>query len=118
MVAIDTACKSSEDGINRCSEKYWREENEGGILSQAKKQSDMSLGRNTILFSLGLQIYLFCFYMRIAGTFHRDFKKNPANSAIIGNFPLQRYMMLLFAACTCVGIRNTYRIVEYAMGKV
>jgi hypothetical protein len=90
----------------------------GGMLSQAKEQSDIDMGNNIILFGLGLQIYIFAFFVKIAGSFHRDLLSHPTIESLEGNFPWKRYMILLYVACACVGIRNTYRIVEYAMGKV
>lgn len=89
-----------------------------GILAQAKKQSDMKMGNNVILVGLGLQIYIFCFFVKIGVSFHRDLQKRPTTAALGGEFPWQRYMVRLYVACACVGIRNTYRVVEYAMGKV
>ncbi|GME61300.1 RTA1-domain-containing protein [Neofusicoccum parvum] len=88
-----------------------------GILAQAKKQSAMKLGNNVILVGLGLQIYIFCFFVKIAMSFHRDLLKHPTASALNEKFPWQRYMVLLYVACACVGVRNTYRVVEYAMGR-
>ncbi|KAF2678331.1 RTA1-domain-containing protein [Lentithecium fluviatile CBS 122367] len=89
----------------------------GGILSQAREQSAMNFGKNTILVGLGLQIYIFCFFVKIAARFHRDMQRHPTDSALSGKFPWRRYMVLLYVACACIGIRNTYRVVEYAMGK-
>ncbi|KAF2016706.1 RTA1 like protein, partial [Aaosphaeria arxii CBS 175.79] len=89
----------------------------GGILSQAKSQSAMNFGRTTILVGLGLQIYIFCFFVRIAVSFHGDLRAYPTTASKNGTFPWQRYMMLLYVACACVGVRNTYRVAEYAMGK-
>ncbi|KAF4546217.1 uncharacterized protein LTHEOB_4214 [Lasiodiplodia theobromae] len=89
-----------------------------GMLAQAKKQSDMKMGNTVILVGLGLQIYIFCFFVKIGVSFHRDLQKTPTTAAMDGEFPWERYMVLLYVACACVGIRNTYRVVEYAMGKV
>jgi hypothetical protein len=90
----------------------------GGMLSQAKTQSAINFGNNIVLFGLVVQIYVFCFFVKIAVSFHRDMAHYPNLEAKSRGFKWRRYFWLLYAACACVGVRNTYRVVEYAMGKV
>ncbi|OAL51125.1 RTA1-domain-containing protein [Pyrenochaeta sp. DS3sAY3a] len=89
----------------------------GGMLTQAKSQDNVKFGNGIILFGLALQIYIFCFFVRIAGTFHRDIARYGGNQKTLPKTSWRRYFISLYVACACMGIRNVYRIVEYATGE-
>ena len=88
------------------------------MLAQAKTKGAVKLGNVIILVGLAVQIYIFCFFVKIAASFHRDLLKQPGLIRQCKEFAWKRYFVLLYVACACVGVRNTYRVVEYAMGKV
>lgn len=90
----------------------------GGMLTQAKTQSAVNFGNNIVLIGLVVQVYIFCFFSKIAVSFHCEMAKYPSLGVTSGDFEWRRYFWCLYAACACVGIRNLYRVVEYAIGKV
>lgn len=90
----------------------------GGMLSQAKTQGAVDFGNTVVLVGLAVQIYVFAFFVKIAVSFQRDLRRHPGVLEQCVGFKWQRYFGCLHVICACMGVRNIYRIIEYAMGKV
>lgn len=89
-----------------------------GMLVQAKDKDGVQRGENIILGGLILQILIFGFFVVVAGIWHRRLEVYQTSVSAAGEIPWQRYIRLLYAASACITIRNTCRVVEYAMGRV
>lgn len=85
----------------------------GGMLVQADSQDSVRRGENIILGGLILQILIFMFFVMVAGTWHRRLEQKSTVAASEINW--RKYIHLLYAFIT---IRNTCRVVEYALGQV
>jgi hypothetical protein len=90
------------------------------MLVQAKDQDGVQMGENIILGGLILQILVFMVFVVVAGTWHRRLEAYQMSRGVAraGDLPWQRYITLLYAASACIAIRNTCRVIEYAMGRV
>ncbi|KAB2573842.1 putative membrane protein [Lasiodiplodia theobromae] len=89
----------------------------GGLLANAKKQSDVDLGEHVILGGLILQILIFGFFVVVAGVFHSRLRQKPTVEAADPGLPWERYMILLYTASGCITVRNVCRVVEYGLGR-
>ena len=89
-----------------------------GMLVQAKDQDAVKRGENIILGGLMLQILVFGFFVVVAGVWHHRLEAYTIASTRVSEIPWQRYIRLLYAASACITVRNTCRVVEYAMGRV
>lgn len=89
-----------------------------GMLVQAKDDNGVKRGENIILGGLILQILIFGFFVVVAGVWQRRLEAYGGASGLAAEVPWQRYIRLLYAASACITIRNTCRVVEYAMGRV
>ena len=91
-----------------------------GMLVKANDDSDVKLGEDVILAGLILQILIFLFFVAVAGVWHRRLEAYQMTSGIgrAGEIPWQKYIRLLYAASACITVRNTCRVIEYAMGRV
>jgi hypothetical protein len=89
-----------------------------GMLTQAKDNAGVKRGENIILAGLILQILIFGFFVVVAGIWQRRLEAHGGSVGIAAEIPWQRYIRLLYAASACITIRNTCRVVEYAMGRV
>ncbi len=87
-----------------------------GMLVQAKDRDGVKMGENIILGGLVLQIFIFLFFVIVAGTWHRRLATRP--TAASADIPWQKMVRFLYAASAFITIRNMCRVVEYAMGKV
>lgn len=88
------------------------------MLVQAKDQDGVKRGENIILGGLILQILVFRFFVVVAGVWHRRLEVYTMASTRASEIPWLRYIRLLYAASACITIRNTCRVVEYAMGRL
>jgi hypothetical protein len=88
----------------------------GGMLVQAKSKSDVQRGENIILGGLILQIIIFGFFVVVASIWHKRLSKY--GTAASAQINWKKYLMFLYGASALVMIRNTCRVIEYAMGKV
>jgi hypothetical protein len=88
----------------------------GGMLVQAKSKSDVQRGENIILGGLILQIIIFAFFVVVASIWHKRLSKN--GTAASTQISWKKYISFLYGASALVMIRNTCRVIEYAMGKV
>ena len=86
------------------------------MLVQAKDDDAVKMGENIILGGLILQILIFGFFVVVAGTWHGRLSARPAARA--AEIPWLKYIRLLYAASALITIRNTCRVVEYALGRV
>ncbi|KAF2011190.1 hypothetical protein BU24DRAFT_355980 [Aaosphaeria arxii CBS 175.79] len=89
-----------------------------GMLVQAKDKDGVKRGENIILGGLILQILIFGFFIVVAGTWQRRFDAYESSSGRNAEINWRKYIRMLYAASACITIRNTCRVVEYAMGKV
>ena len=91
-----------------------------GMLVKAKDEDGVQLGENIVLGGLVLQIVVFMVFVVVAGTWHRRLQayQMSRGATIAGEVPWQRYITLLYTASACITIRNTCRVIEYAMGRV
>jgi len=88
----------------------------GGMLVKAKTASEVSTGENIILGGLILQILIFAFFVVVASIWHKRLSKfGTAASVQIG---WKKYIVFLYGASALIMIRNTCRVIEYALGKV
>lgn len=87
-----------------------------GMLVQADDQDAVKRGENVILGGLILQILVFGFFVVVTGVWHRRLGDRPTVAA--NEVPWKKYIWLLYAASACITIRNTCRVVEYALGRV
>jgi hypothetical protein len=87
-----------------------------GMLVQAKDQDGVKKGENIILGGLILQILIFGFFVVVAGIWHRRLEARPTPAS--SDISWQKMVRFLYAASIFITIRNSCRVVEYAMGKV
>jgi hypothetical protein len=87
-----------------------------GMLVKANDKDGVKRGENIILGGLILQILIFGFFVIVTGTWHRKLKAQP--TAASSEIPWIKYIRLLYAASVFITIRNSCRVIEYAMGKV
>jgi hypothetical protein len=87
-----------------------------GMLVQASNKSGIKRGENIILGGLILQILIFGFFIVAAGVWQRRLEGQPTVASTEINWA--KYIWLLYAASACITIRNTCRVIEYAMGRV
>lgn len=88
----------------------------GGMLVQAESKTDVQRGENIILGGLILQIIIFGFFVVVASIWHKRLSKY--GTAASAQICWKKYIMFLYGASALVMIRNTCRVIEYAMGKV
>jgi hypothetical protein len=86
------------------------------MLVQAKSKSDVQRGENIILGGLILQIIIFGFFVVVASIWHKRLSKY--GTAASAQISWKKYITFLYGASALVMIRNTCRVIEYAMGKV
>ena len=86
------------------------------MLVKAEDQDGVKRGENIILGGLILQILIFGFFVVVTGTWHRRLEARPTASS--ADIPWQKMVRFLYAASIFITIRNSCRVVEYAMGKV
>jgi hypothetical protein len=86
------------------------------MLVSASDQDGFKRGENIILGGLILQIFIFGFFVVIAGIWHRRLDARP--TAKSAELPWKKYIWFLYAASVCITIRNVCRVIEYAMGQV
>ncbi|KAF2466257.1 RTA1 like protein [Lindgomyces ingoldianus] len=87
----------------------------GGILAKAKNQDDVDLGQHIILGGLILQIFIFGFFIGVAGNWHQ--RMNAHETVEAREIPWRKYTALLYAASVCITTRNICRVVEYGLGR-
>lgn len=88
------------------------------MLVQADDQDAVKRGENIILGGLILQILIFGFFIVVAGIWQRRLEAYQSSAAAATEIQWKKYIRLLYAASACITIRNTCRVIEYAMGKV
>lgn len=88
----------------------------GGMLTQAKSQSDVNLGQNIILGGLIFQILMFGLFVVVAGVYHGRVRSKPTLAARSQSIPWERYFFILYIVSVLITIRNGFRVAEYAMG--
>ncbi|KAF2683848.1 RTA1 like protein [Lentithecium fluviatile CBS 122367] len=86
-----------------------------GMLVQAKTQKAVQRGEYIILGGLILQIGIFMIFVIVAGTWHRKLDRRPTAASSEINW--HKYITLLYGASALITIRNTCRVVEYALGR-
>ena len=86
-----------------------------GLLASAKDQDGFKMGENIILGGLMLQIFIFAFFVVIAGVWHVRLARQP--TAASADIPWQKLMFVLYLSSTCITLRNVARVIEYAMGQ-
>ncbi|KAH7355472.1 RTA1 like protein-domain-containing protein [Pyrenochaeta sp. MPI-SDFR-AT-0127] len=92
-----------------------------GMLVQAKSKEDVKRGESIILGGLIVQILTFGFFVVVAGVWQcrlGSYQKNAPGATAANEINWRRYIKLLYAASACITVRNSCRVVEYAMGKV
>jgi hypothetical protein len=87
-----------------------------GMLVRADSPDAVKRGENIILGGLILQILIFGFFVVVAATWHRRLDERPTAAA--AELHWRKYVRLLYAASALITIRNTCRVVEYALGRV
>lgn len=88
------------------------------MLSQAGSAGAVKIGNAVVITGLAVQMYVFCFFVRVAESFFREMRARPLAVARCRVVRWKGWEALLYVACACLGVRNAYRLVEYAMGKV
>lgn len=89
----------------------------GGLLSTAKKQSDITLGDNVILGGLVLQVVIFLFFIVTAVIWHVRMKSHMAASGQITGFSWEKSLYNLYIVSVLITVRNAMRCGEYAGGQ-
>jgi hypothetical protein len=87
-----------------------------GMLVKADTEDGVQRGEYIILGGLILQIAIFMFFVITAGTWHRRLEQRP--TAASSEISWKKYTHILYAASALITIRNTCRVVEYALGRV
>ena len=87
-----------------------------GMLVKAENEDDVQMGEYIILGGLILQILIFMFFVITAGTWHTRLERRPTVASSEINW--KKYIYLLYAASVLITIRNSCRVIEYALGRV
>jgi hypothetical protein len=87
-----------------------------GMLVKADSEDGVQRGENIILGGLILQILIFMFFVVTAGTWHKRLEQAPTAASREVNW--KKYIYVLYAASALITMRNTCRVVEYALGRV
>ncbi|CAH0047799.1 unnamed protein product [Clonostachys solani] len=88
----------------------------GGMLANAKTQSDMSMGENIIMGGLFIQIIFFGFFIIVTYIFHRRIMLSPTPTSRSIEVPWLRFLYVMYAASVLIMVRSIFRVAEYAGG--
>ncbi|KAF2196548.1 RTA1 like protein [Delitschia confertaspora ATCC 74209] len=89
----------------------------GGLLAKAKTQEDVDMAQNIVLGGLILQIFIFGFFVVVAGVWHARLGKNPTGASKEMGGVWKKWMWMLYAVSACITARNICRVVEYGIGQ-
>ncbi|EPE07796.1 hypothetical protein F503_00518 [Ophiostoma piceae UAMH 11346] len=88
----------------------------GGMLSSAKKESDVTRGNNVIIAGLVIQILFFGFFVVVTALFHRRIVASPTRRSLEINAPWCGLLIALYIGSVMILVRSVYRVAEYAQG--
>ncbi len=89
----------------------------GGIVATAEDNKSMAtMGGNVIIAGLVLQLVWFCFFVIVAGVFHRRLELCPTNMSTRSTIHWRSYLTTLYVASLLIIVRSVFRVIEYAEG--
>lgn len=88
----------------------------GAMLSSADDKKEKDRGQKFILLGLVVQVVIFSLFMLVAVVFHMRVRKRSTGKTLSCNFDWQKYLFMLYTVSIIITIRNTFRVIEYAMG--
>ncbi|RDW82322.1 hypothetical protein BP6252_03434 [Coleophoma cylindrospora] len=89
----------------------------GGILAQAKKQSQVNMGQYVITGGLCIQLLFFGLFIVVAAIFHWRMYTNPTQRALGTHINWERHLFVLYIASLFIMVRSVFRVIEYVMGQ-
>ncbi|KAI1098456.1 RTA1 like protein [Jackrogersella minutella] len=88
----------------------------GGLLTQAKNETDVRRGEHVIVGGLGIQILFFSFFMIVTFVFHRRISTKPTRRALTLTTPWRKLIIVLYISSCLIMVRSVYRVAEYVLG--
>jgi hypothetical protein len=88
----------------------------GGMLAQAKTQSDVDNANHIILLGLGVQVVFFGFFILTTVVFHVRIAKHPTARSQRVTAPWRAFIIALYVSSICIMVRSIYRMAEYGQG--
>ncbi|OCK95051.1 RTA1 like protein, partial [Cenococcum geophilum 1.58] len=88
----------------------------GGILANAKTDSQVTLGERAITGGLIAQLLFFGFFIIVAGNFHFRMARKPTSRSLSLGLKWQTYLLVLYFASILIMVRSVFRAIEYIQG--
>lgn len=88
----------------------------GGILANAKTDSQVTLGERAITGGLIAQLLFFGVFIIVAGNFHFRMARKPTSRSLSLGLEWQTYLLVLYFASILIMVRSVFRVVEYIQG--
>jgi high-affinity Fe2+/Pb2+ permease len=89
-----------------------------GILSSASKgkKDNTTLGQDTIIAGLLIQILAFGVFVAVGILFHKRMHERPTQKSMVSDMPWQKYLYVIYIVSLLILVRSLVRLIEYAQG--